>query len=82
MQSNAKMLNNDVGNSNEDSTSRKRSTSLTERGSRNTATTRNDSEMRLLINDTLRDFHAELAETCFDFLARHTFSPCPSLPKR
>ncbi|EDW70416.2 tuberin [Drosophila virilis] len=82
MQSNAKMLSNDIVNVNEDSTSRKRSTSLTERGSRNTATTRNDSEMRLLINDTLRDFHAELAETCFDFLARHTFSPCPSLPKR
>lgn len=87
MQSNAKMLSNDIVNINslsvnEDSSNRKRSTSLTERGSRNSATTRNDSEMRPLMNNSLRNFHAELTETCFDFLAHHTFSPCPSLPKR
>ncbi|XP_030373019.1 tuberin [Scaptodrosophila lebanonensis] len=85
MQSNAKMLYNDIVNINslnEDSSNRKRSTSLTERGSRNSAAARNDSEMRPLLNNSLRYFHAELAETCFDFLARHTFSPCPSLPKR
>ncbi|XP_062133679.1 tuberin isoform X1 [Drosophila sulfurigaster albostrigata] len=87
MQSNAQMLYNDIVNINslnvnEDSSNRKRSTSLTERGSRNSAATRNDSEMRPLMNNSLRTFHAELAETCFDFLERHTFSPCPALPKR
>ncbi|KAH8260917.1 hypothetical protein KR044_000431, partial [Drosophila immigrans] len=87
MQSNAQMLYNDIVNINslnvnEDSSNRKRSTSLTERGSRISAATRNDSEMRPLMNNSLRTFHAELAETCFDFLERHTFSPCPALPKR
>ncbi|XP_017134841.1 tuberin [Drosophila miranda] len=85
MQSNAKMLSNDIVNLNslnEDSSSRKRSTSLTERGSRKNATARNDPEMRPQMNNGLRNFHTELAETCFDFLSRHTFSPCPSPPKR
>ncbi|XP_068142782.1 tuberin [Drosophila tropicalis] len=83
MQSNAKMLSNDIVSLNEDSSNRKRSTSLTERGSRNNAPARgNDSEMRPSMNNNLRNFHDELAETCYDFLARHTFSPCPSMPKR
>ncbi|KAH8315273.1 hypothetical protein KR074_002701 [Drosophila pseudoananassae] len=85
MQSNAKMLSSDIVNlnsHNEDSSNRKRSTSLTERGSRNNATARNDLEMRPQMNNVLRTFHHELAETCFDFLARHTYSPCPSMPKR
>ncbi|KAH8378989.1 hypothetical protein KR009_002539, partial [Drosophila setifemur] len=85
MQSNAKMLSSDIVNLNslnEDSSNRKRSTSLTERGSRNNATARNDLEMRPQMNSGLRTFHLELAETCFDFLARHTYSPCPSMPKR
>lgn len=87
MQSNAKMLHDDIANINslhvnEDSSSRKRSTSLTERGSRNSAMTRNDAGMRPTMDNTLRNFHADLVETCFDFLERHTFSPCPSLPKR
>ncbi|XP_043071369.1 tuberin isoform X2 [Drosophila grimshawi] len=69
-------------NVNEDSSNRKRSTSLTELVSRNSAATRNDYEMRLRMDKTLRNFHAELTDTCFDFLARHTYSPCPSLPKR
>ncbi|XP_075164593.1 TSC complex subunit tuberin isoform X2 [Haematobia irritans] len=73
----------DLNSLNEDSSNRKRSTSLTERGSRNTsAVGRNDSEMRPLMNASLKSFHAELAETCIDFLARHTFSPCSALPKR
>ncbi|KAI8123354.1 Tuberin [Lucilia cuprina] len=96
IQSNASMLYEDINNLtrnvqiqdfqslNEDSSNRKRSTSLTERGSRNTAaaTARNHSEMRPLMNEGLKSFHAELAETCIDFLARHTFSPCSALPKR
>uniref|UniRef100_A0A0A1XPT7 Tuberin n=1 Tax=Zeugodacus cucurbitae TaxID=28588 RepID=A0A0A1XPT7_ZEUCU len=71
----------DLNSLNEDSSNRKRSTSLTERGSRNT-NVRNGSDMRPPINDSLKSFHAELAETCIDFLARHTFSPCSALPKR
>ncbi|XP_036326268.1 tuberin-like [Rhagoletis pomonella] len=71
----------DLNSLNEDSSNRKRSTSLTERGSRNTSV-RNGSDMRPPINDSLKSFHAELAETCIDFLARHTFSPCSALPKR
>uniref|UniRef100_A0A1B0B1R4 Rap-GAP domain-containing protein n=1 Tax=Glossina palpalis gambiensis TaxID=67801 RepID=A0A1B0B1R4_9MUSC len=98
IQSNASMLYEDINkltrniqrqdfNSlNEDSSNRKRSTSLTERGTRNSSTNattnRNDSEMRPLMNASLKSFHAELAETCIDFLARHTFSPCSALPKR
>lgn len=76
----------DFNSLNEDSSNRKRSTSLTERGTRNSSTNattnRNDSEMRPLMNASLKSFHAELAETCIDFLARHTFSPCSALPKR
>ncbi|XP_073839436.1 TSC complex subunit tuberin [Musca autumnalis] len=73
----------DLNSLNEDSSNRKRSTSLTERGSRNTsAMGRSDSEMRPLMTASLKSFHAELAETCIDFLARHTFSPCSALPKR
>lgn len=71
----------DLNSLNEDSSNRKRSTSLTERGSRN-SNVRNDSDMRPLMNDSLKSFHTELAETCIDFLARHTFSPCSALPKR
>lgn len=69
----------DFNSLNEDSSNRKRSTSLTEKGSRNT---RNDSEKRPAMNPNLKTFHIELAETCIDFLARHTFSPCSALPKR
>ncbi|KAH8305598.1 hypothetical protein KR059_003548 [Drosophila kikkawai] len=85
IQSNAKMLSSDIVNLNslnEDSSNRKRSTSLTEGGSRNNAKALNDLEMRPQMNIGLRNIHAELAETCFDFLARHTYSPCPSMPKR
>ncbi|KAL7732977.1 hypothetical protein ACLKA6_002787 [Drosophila palustris] len=76
---NADMLTKDDVTVNQDSSDRKRSTSMTEHGSRNSAETRNDAETRL---QNLRNFHVELAETCSDFLARHTYSPCPSLPKR
>lgn len=72
----------DLHSLNEDSSNRKRSTSLTERGTRNSAATRNETDMRPLMNDSLKIFHTELAETCIDFLARHTFSPCSAMPKR
>ncbi|XP_037940239.1 tuberin [Teleopsis dalmanni] len=90
IQSNANMLFDDIKRNvqrqdfntlNEDSSNRKRSTSLTERGSR-IPNIRNDSDMRPRMNDSLKSFHAELTETCIDFLAQHTFSPCSALPKR
>ncbi|XP_058066096.1 tuberin [Anopheles bellator] len=34
------------------------------------------------VNDDMYKFHCELAETCVDFLVRHTFSPCPGISKR
>lgn len=58
---------------NEDSSNRKRSSSLTEQGSR---------KQKQQSNDKLYEFHKELAETCIDFMARHTFSPCYAQPKR
>lgn len=73
---------------NEDSSNRKRSSSLTEQGSRRrtqtltTATTRPKPEAKPVIDDALYAFHMELAETCIDFMARHTFSPYSALPKR
>ncbi|XP_063696439.1 tuberin [Culicoides brevitarsis] len=58
---------------NEDSSNRKRSSSLTERGSK----MNNDAQGQPLIA-----FHLELVETCIDFLVRHTYSVCSALPKR
>lgn len=64
---------------NEDSSNRKRSTSLTERGNRSSeAVNTND----IIMDETMRMFHEDLAETCIDFLARHTYSPFSALPKR
>lgn len=77
---------------NEDSSNRKRSSSLTEQGSRRrtqtltttttTTTARPKPEAKPVIDDALYAFHMELAETCIDFMARHTFSPYSVLPKR
>lgn len=64
---------------NEDSSNRKRSSSLTERGNRNADTL---STKDIVMDDTLRMYHEDLAETCIDFLARHTYSPFSALPKR
>lgn len=64
---------------NEDSSNRKRSTSLTERGNRNAD---NLSTKDIVMDENLRMYHEDLAETCIDFLARHTYSPFSALPKR
>lgn len=70
---------------NEDSSNRKRSSSLTERGSKNRE---RPSLQHLSIksdeaaDEAVYNFHMELAETCIDFLARHTYSSCSALPKR
>ncbi|KAJ4432765.1 hypothetical protein ANN_21404 [Periplaneta americana] len=78
---------------NEDSSNRKRSSSLTEQGSRRSvrnvgtaAATRLDSrgavDLKPPIDEALMTFHVELTETCIDLMARYTFSTCSALPKR
>uniref|UniRef100_A0A182PJM1 Rap-GAP domain-containing protein n=1 Tax=Anopheles epiroticus TaxID=199890 RepID=A0A182PJM1_9DIPT len=34
------------------------------------------------LNDDMYRFHCELADTCVDFMVRHTFSPCSGISKR
>ncbi|XP_050540898.1 tuberin-like isoform X2 [Daktulosphaira vitifoliae] len=73
---------------NEDSSSRKRSSSLTEQGSRRrersvigvSRSPMND--LKPPIDDELLTFHKELTETCMDLLARYAFATCSALPKR
>ena len=75
---------------NEDSSSRKRSSSLTEQGSRRSVRTigggpRLDSravDLKPTIDEALMTFHVELTETCIDLMARYTFSTCSAIPKR
>lgn len=72
----------DFSTVNEDSSNRKRSSSLTEQGTKNRE---RPSLQHLRIKSdeaAVYNFHMELAETCIDFLARHTYSPCSALPKR
>ncbi|XP_055707088.1 tuberin isoform X2 [Phlebotomus papatasi] len=65
---------------NEDSSNRKRSSSLTEQGSRKQR--RGNVDFKPLVDDALYQFHMELAETCIDFMARYTYSSCSVMPKR
>lgn len=70
---------------NEDSSNRKRSSSLTERGPKNRdrPTLQNLSiKSDETPDEMVYNFHMELAETCIDFLARHCYSMCSALPKR
>lgn len=76
---------------NEDSSNRKRSSSLTEHSSQRSIRimgggTRLDSrgavDLKPTIDEALMTFHVELTETCIDLMARYTFSTCSSIPKR
>lgn len=77
---------------NEDSTNRKRSSSLTEQGSRRrerpiSGASRLDSrgpvsDLKPPIDEALMTFHRELTETCIDLMARYTFSTCAAMPVR
>ncbi|KAJ1527617.1 hypothetical protein ONE63_007580 [Megalurothrips usitatus] len=71
---------------NEDSSSRKRSSSLTEQGSRRrTIGSRLDARTlatQPIVDESLNLFHMELTETCIDLMARYTFSTCSAMPKR
>lgn len=77
----------DLSSLNEDSTSRKRSSSLTEQGSRRrersvSNASRIGSDLKSPMNGALFNFHVELTETCIDLMARYTFSSCSARPKR
>jgi tuberous sclerosis protein 2 len=68
---------------NEDSSNRKRSSSLTEQGSRRREQLSQRLEnMKPAVDEDLLTFHTELTETCIDLMARHTFSSCSALPRR
>ena len=71
---------------NEDSSNRKRSTSLTERGYKGVQGMRSkESDLKHKTHEanfSLHNFHVELIETCIDFMTRHTFSMTSALPKR
>lgn len=78
------MKRNDYAPVNEDSSNRKRSSSLTERGAKQRERPLQNLQIK---NDEAADevaynFHMELADTCIDFLSRHTYSTCSALPKR
>ncbi|KAJ8913200.1 hypothetical protein NQ315_016142 [Exocentrus adspersus] len=74
---------------NQDSSDRKRSSSLTEQGSRGRSSS-SVSSMRMdkpvlqrpSPNKFLITFYEELTETCIDLMARYAFSPCSALPRR
>ncbi|RZC31903.1 tuberin [Asbolus verrucosus] len=71
---------------NQDSSDRKRSSSLTEQGSRKSAKPESSTKSTF-IQKTPRDktmltFYEELNETCIDLMARYTYSPCSALPTR
>uniref|UniRef100_A0A1Q3F6E4 Putative tuberin n=1 Tax=Culex tarsalis TaxID=7177 RepID=A0A1Q3F6E4_CULTA len=81
----------DFSQVNEDSSNRKRSSSLTEQGSKRRGAgdraaiqqaQQAQQKTKPNFNSDLYNFHSELAETCIDFLANHTYSPCSGLAKR
>ncbi|KAF7385574.1 hypothetical protein HZH68_014004 [Vespula germanica] len=86
------LMKSDFSSINEDSSNRKRSSSLTEQGSRGRRerpimTNRMIGESRALdlkppIDEALMNFHIELTETCIDLMARYTFSTYSARPKR
>lgn len=83
------LLKQDLSKLNQDSSDRKRSSSLTEQSSRRRVTLvgRGDGKPtfdfhRPAVDRTLLTFYEELTETCIDLMARYTFSPCSALPKR
>lgn len=71
---------------NQDSRDRKRSSSLTEHGSRQRMKTdvlpKNHSYAQKPPRDQTTAFYEELNETCIDLMARYTYSPCSALPSR
>lgn len=84
-------LHTDLSKLNEDSSNRKRSSSLTEQSSRRRERTstiaRGDGKLPLdfrrpVIDKAVQTFYQELTETCIDLMARYTYSSCSALPRR
>ncbi|XP_076271400.1 TSC complex subunit tuberin isoform X2 [Rhynchophorus ferrugineus] len=77
----------DLSSLNQDSSDRKRSSSLTEQGSRRREERTMGGRME---KGAIKRFHIpnkgtfyeELNETCIDLMARYAYSPCSALPKR
>uniref|UniRef100_A0A0K8TBU2 Tuberin n=1 Tax=Lygus hesperus TaxID=30085 RepID=A0A0K8TBU2_LYGHE len=68
---------------NEDSSNRKRSSSLTEQGSRRRHQLSSISRPQPPPIDNMQmSFHKELTETCIDLMAMYTYSTCSPVPKR
>ncbi|XP_014220709.1 tuberin [Trichogramma pretiosum] len=69
---------------NEDSSNRKRSSSLTEQGSRARKYVRENRALDLKppVDKALMNFHVELTETCIDLMARYSYSMYSARPKR
>lgn len=80
------MKRNDHAPMNEDSSNRKRSSSLTERGAKQRGERPHIQNLHIksdeAADEVAYNFHMELADTCIDFLSRHTYSTCSALPKR
>lgn len=79
---------------NQDSSERKRSSSLTEPNSRRRERTATivgrvdivqpgkPQQTKPSLDKNVLAFYEELTETCIDLMARYTFSPCSARPKR
>ncbi|RZF45475.1 hypothetical protein LSTR_LSTR009346 [Laodelphax striatellus] len=76
---------------NEDSSNRKRSSSLTEQGSRTRArqlagarleNARANMDLKPQLDESLMTFHRELTETCIDLMVRYTHFTSAGIPKR
>ncbi|XP_039291005.1 LOW QUALITY PROTEIN: tuberin [Nilaparvata lugens] len=76
---------------NEDSSNRKRSSSLTEQGSRTRArqlagarleNARPPVDLKPQLDESLMTFHRELTETCIDLMVRYTHFTSAGIPKR
>nr|CAH7730250.1 unnamed protein product [Callosobruchus chinensis] len=85
---NKTIFNQSLSELNQDSSDRKRSSSLTEQGSRRRVqTVRLDKPSTVLHKPSPENFlkttfYEELTETCIDLMARYAFSPCSPLPRR
>ncbi|KRT78367.1 hypothetical protein AMK59_7485 [Oryctes borbonicus] len=77
----------DLNKLNQDSSDRKRSSSLTEQGSRRPTRTRLADvkpilDFKITNDKSTATFYEELTETCIDLMARYAFSPCSAVPRR
>ncbi|KAI4456255.1 tuberin [Holotrichia oblita] len=77
----------DLNKLNQDSSDRKRSSSLTEQGSKRPVRARLADvkpilDFKIPTDKSTATFYEELTETCIDLMARYAFSPCSAVPRR